>query len=164
MPVGSSLEEHELGSVTLGVRPSPPSVLAVTGTESRKVTGISHPCLRINICALLEHSAHRYVLVYLWWATTAQGRVLFAGVISSWNITKLLPLVSLLEPSTPVGTLLSFPDKAEAKWSKWVYCNANLRGASCLQGNSCSAGRMNSKAAGQGLAANKLWGWRVYWP
>lgn len=23
---------------------------------------------------------------------------------------------------------------------------------------------MNSKAAGQGLAANKLWGWRVYWP
>lgn len=60
------MEEHEPGSITLGVQPSPPSVLAVTGTESRKVTGISHPCLRINVPALLQCSAHRKVLVYLW--------------------------------------------------------------------------------------------------
>lgn len=79
------------------------------------------PCIIAVLC-------HRKVLVYLWWATTAQGWVLCAGVVSSWNFRKVLPLASLLEPSTPVGTLLSFPDKAEAKWSKWVYCNANLRG------------------------------------
>lgn len=54
--------------------------------------------------------------------------VLCTDIIASRNIRKVLPLVSLLEPSTPVGTLLSFPDKAETKWSKWVYCNANLRG------------------------------------
>lgn len=58
--VSSSLEEHELGSIMLGVLTSPPSVLAVTGTESRNVTGISHPCSRINIPALLQHSAHRF--------------------------------------------------------------------------------------------------------
>lgn len=58
---------------------------------------------------------HRNVLVYLWPVTTAQGRVLCAGIISSRNTTKVLFLVSLLEPSAPVGTLLSFPDKAEAK-------------------------------------------------
>lgn len=109
------MEERELGSVTPGAQPSPLSVLAVTGTESRKVTGISHPCLGINIPALLQHSARRNVLVYLWRVTTALGRVLCAGIISSRNTTKVLFLVSLLEPSAPVGTLLSFPDKAEAK-------------------------------------------------
>lgn len=112
------MEEHKLGSVTPGAQPSPPSVLAVTGTESGKVTGISHPCLRINIPALLQHSAHRNVLVYLWRATTAQGRVpVHCYLLQKCykGFTKVLFLVPLLEPSAPVGTLLSFPDKAEAK-------------------------------------------------
>lgn len=68
--VSSSLEEQELGSVMLGVQPSL-SILAVTGTQSRKVTGISHPGLRINVPALLQHPAHRNALVCLWWAATA---------------------------------------------------------------------------------------------
>lgn len=44
----------------------------------------------------------------------------------SQRFSPLCCFVSLLEPGTPVGTVLYRWDKS--KWSKWVYCNANLRG------------------------------------